>query len=74
MVYEMYNRGPSVLVTRADGPIKTLKDIEGRSVGAPAGSASARLLPLLARPNGPAGGNPIRGAVARDGVVCQEET
>jgi NitT/TauT family transport system substrate-binding protein len=52
MVYEMYNRGPSVLVTRADGPIKTLKDIEGRSVGAPAGSASARLLPLLARLNG----------------------
>src|SRR5690348_759796 len=27
MVYEMYNRGPAVLVTRADGPIKTLKDI-----------------------------------------------
>ena len=52
MVYEMYNRGPSVLVTRADGPIKTLKDIEGRTVGAPAGSASARLLPLLARLNG----------------------
>jgi NitT/TauT family transport system substrate-binding protein len=52
MIYEMYNRGPSVLVARADGPIKTLKDIEGRTLGAPAGSASARLLPLLARLNG----------------------
>jgi NitT/TauT family transport system substrate-binding protein len=52
MVYEMYNRGPSVLVSRADGPIRTLKDIEGRTLGAPAGSASARLLPLLARLNG----------------------
>jgi len=52
MIYEMYNRGPSVVVARADGPIKSLKDIEGRTVGAPAGSASARLLPLLARVNG----------------------
>jgi NitT/TauT family transport system substrate-binding protein len=52
MIYEMYNRGPSVLVARTDGPIKTLKDIEGRTVGAPSGSASARLLPLLARLNG----------------------
>src|SRR5258708_25106694 len=52
MIYEMYNRGPSVLVSRADGPIKTLKDIEGGPSGPPAGSASARLLPLLARLNG----------------------
>jgi NitT/TauT family transport system substrate-binding protein len=52
MTYEMYNRGPYVLVARADGPIKALKDIEGRSVGAPSGSASSRLLPLLARING----------------------
>ncbi len=52
MIYEMYNRGPSVVVSRADGPIKSLKDIEGRTVGAPVGSASARLLPLLARLNG----------------------
>jgi NitT/TauT family transport system substrate-binding protein len=52
MIYEMYNRGPSVLVVRADGPIKTLRDIEGRTMGAPAGSASVRLLPLLARING----------------------
>jgi NitT/TauT family transport system substrate-binding protein len=52
MIYEMYNRGPASLVVRADGPIKSLKDIEGRTLGAPAGSASARLLPILARVNG----------------------
>jgi NitT/TauT family transport system substrate-binding protein len=52
MIYEMYNRGPSVLVVRADSPIKSLKDVEGRTLGAPAGSASARLLPILARVNG----------------------
>lgn len=52
MIYEMYNRGPSVLVVRADSPINSLRDIEGRTLGAPAGSASARLLPILARVNG----------------------
>lgn len=52
MIYEMYNRGPAAVVVRADGPITSLKDLEGRTVGAPAGSASARLLPLLARING----------------------
>lgn len=52
MIYEMYNKGPAAVVVRADGPIKSLKDLEGRTVGAPAGSASARLLPLLARVNG----------------------
>jgi len=52
MIYEMYNKGPSVVVSRADGPIKALKDIEGRSIGAPAGSATSRLLPLLCRING----------------------
>ena len=53
MIYEMYNRGPSVLVVRADGPIKSLKDIEGPDpLGAPAGSAHRRLLPILARRNG----------------------
>jgi len=51
LIYEMYNRGPSVVVVRADGPIKSLKDLEGHRVGAPAGSASSRLLPLLARIN-----------------------
>lgn len=52
MIYEMYNRGPSVLAVRSNGPIRVLRDIEGRKLGAPAGSATVRLLPLLARLNG----------------------
>ena len=30
MVYQIYNRPPFVLVTKASGPIKTIKDIPGR--------------------------------------------
>src|SRR5258707_11159168 len=29
MVYQIYSRPPFVLVTKADGPIKTVKDVEG---------------------------------------------
>src|SRR5260221_13569676 len=52
MVYQIYNRPPFVLVTKADGPIKTLKDVEGKKLGAPAGSATLKLFPQLARING----------------------
>ena len=51
MVYQIYNRPPFVLVTKASGPIKTLKDIEGKKLGGPAGSATLRLLPSLAKAN-----------------------
>ena len=43
MVYQIYNRPPFVLVTKASGPIKTIKDIEGKKLGGPAGSATLRL-------------------------------
>jgi NitT/TauT family transport system substrate-binding protein len=52
MVYQIYNRPPFVLVAKADGPIKTLKDVEGKKLGAPAGSATLKLFPQLARING----------------------
>src|SRR5262249_33179197 len=52
MVYQIYNRPPFVLVTKADGPIKTLKDVEGKKLGAPAGAATLKLFPQLARING----------------------
>lgn len=52
MVYLVYNRAPYAVIVKADGPIKTLKDLEGRTVSAPAGSATLRLLPPLAAKNG----------------------
>ncbi|MET0866592.1 MAG: ABC transporter substrate-binding protein [Pseudorhodoplanes sp.] len=51
MVYQIYNRPPFVLVVKAGGPIKTIKDIEGKKLGGPAGSATLRLLPSLAKAN-----------------------
>ena len=35
MVYQIYNRPPFVLVTKTNGPIKTIKDIEGKKLGGP---------------------------------------
>jgi NitT/TauT family transport system substrate-binding protein len=52
MVYMIYNKAPFALLSKADGPVKTLKDLEGKKLGAPAGGASVKLLPLLAKQNG----------------------
>jgi NitT/TauT family transport system substrate-binding protein len=51
MVYQIYNRPPFVLVVKTSGPIKTIKDIEGKKLGGPAGSATLKLLPSLAKAN-----------------------
>jgi NitT/TauT family transport system substrate-binding protein len=52
MVYMIYNKSPFALITRADGPIRQLKDIEGHSLGVPAGSATHRMMAPLAKKNG----------------------
>jgi NitT/TauT family transport system substrate-binding protein len=52
MVYMIYNKAPFALLSKASGPIKSLKDLEGSKLGAPAGGASFKLLPLLAKQNG----------------------
>jgi len=52
MVYMLYSKAPFVLLTKASSPIKTIKDLEGRKLGSPAGGASLKLLPLLAKKNG----------------------
>jgi NitT/TauT family transport system substrate-binding protein len=52
MVYMIYNRPPFALIVKANGPIRTLKDLEGRSLGVPAGSATHRMLTPLAKRNG----------------------
>jgi NitT/TauT family transport system substrate-binding protein len=52
MVYQIYNKPPFAIVVKADGPIRTVKDIEGRKLGGPAGSATTRMWPAFARLNG----------------------
>jgi NitT/TauT family transport system substrate-binding protein len=52
MVYMIYNKAPFAVLHKADGPIKTLKDLEGKKLTSPAGSATHRLFPLFARLNG----------------------
>ena len=48
MVYMLYNRAPFALIAKAAGPIKTLKDLEGKTLGTPAGGAAARMFPVMA--------------------------
>jgi NitT/TauT family transport system substrate-binding protein len=52
MVYQIYNRTPFALMTKADSPIKTLKDLEGKNLGSPAGGAAMRMFAALASKNG----------------------
>ncbi len=48
----IYNRSPFALIIKSSGPMKALKDIEGKSLGVPAGSATHRMLAPLAKKNG----------------------
>lgn len=52
MVYQIYNRTPFALITRANSPIKSLKDLEGKNLGSPAGGAAFRMFGTLADRNG----------------------
>jgi NitT/TauT family transport system substrate-binding protein len=52
MVYMVYNRAPFALIVKAGSPIRTLKDLEGRTLGSPAGGAAQRMFPLMAARNG----------------------
>ncbi len=52
MVYMIYSKSPFALLTKTDGPIRSVKDLEGSRLGSPAGGASFKLLPLLAKQNG----------------------
>lgn len=52
MVYMIYNRAPFALVTKAGSTIKTLKDVEGKTLGSPAGGAAFKLFTALAKKNG----------------------
>lgn len=52
MVYQYYNKPPFSLITKASSGINTLKDFEGKTYGAPAGAATARLVTALTKLNG----------------------
>ena len=48
-VYVMFNVPPFAIATRADGPIKTPKDLEGKTIGGPANDAALKLFPAFAK-------------------------
>jgi NitT/TauT family transport system substrate-binding protein len=48
-VYMMFNRPPFTIAVKADSPIRTPKDFEGRTLGGPANDGALRLFPALAR-------------------------
>ena len=52
MVYMIYNKAPFAIIHKADGPIRALKDLEGKKLTSPAGSATQRLFPIFAKLNG----------------------
>lgn len=51
LVFMIYSRAPFALLTKASSPIQTVADLKGKKLGAPAGGASIKLLPALARKN-----------------------
>jgi len=48
----IYSKAPFALLTKASGPIQTVKDIAGKKLGTAPGGAALKLLPLLAKKNG----------------------
>src|SRR5690606_29439290 len=52
MTYMLYNSAPFALISKADGPIQDLADIDGHRLGVPPGSAAGTLFPALAEMNG----------------------
>jgi NitT/TauT family transport system substrate-binding protein len=48
-VYVMFNRPPFTVAVKADGPIKTPKDFEGRTLGGAANDGALKLFPALCK-------------------------
>ncbi len=51
IVFMIYSKAPFALLAKASSPIQTVADLKGRKLGAPAGGASIKLFPALARKN-----------------------
>lgn len=47
-VYMMYNTPPFTVAVKADGPIRTPKDLEGKTIGSPASDGALKLFPAFA--------------------------
>lgn len=52
MVYMLYNRAPFALIAKTASPLKSIKDLEGKTLGSPAGSAAYKVFAALAKKNG----------------------
>jgi NitT/TauT family transport system substrate-binding protein len=52
MVYMIYSKAPFALLTKAESPIRSFKDLSGKKLGTPPGGASLKMLPLMAKKNG----------------------
>jgi len=50
--YMLYNVTPFIVAVKKDSPIRTLKDLEGRTVGGPATDGALKLFPVVARKAG----------------------
>ena len=48
-VYMIYNTPPFTIVVKSDSPIKTPKDLEGKTVGGPANEGALKLFPAFAK-------------------------
>jgi NitT/TauT family transport system substrate-binding protein len=48
-IYMMFNRPPFTIAVKADGPIKTTKDLEGKTIGGPANDGALQLFPAFAK-------------------------
>ena len=48
-VYMIYNTPPFTVVVKKDSPIKTPKDLEGKTVGGPANDGALKLFPAFAK-------------------------
>jgi NitT/TauT family transport system substrate-binding protein len=47
--YAMFNNPPFTIAVKADGSIKTVKDLEGKTIGGPANDAALKLFPAFAK-------------------------
>lgn len=48
-IYMMFNRPPFTIAVKADGPIKSPKDLEGRTLGGPANDGALQLFPAFCK-------------------------